>query len=420
MRLRFDIARFCIQRLRLSFSRLVCGVLFLAGATSIALPSLWAEDRATQGEAKGESLNDGVSTSGAIPPTVANDTAQTAEASPAEIAQWIQGLNDDDFHVREEAEAKLIAAGAITVEAIGEAMLDRRPEVAWRAGEIMEAIAVALDEPTLSAVIQRIEVAAKSRVQLTPLAANLRRIVVVHRHVSAVRSLRERGAEVGEQTSTDEEMFDRGTRSFERLFALAEASGDLTDGETSPPMLIDEMDDETGTTSPPSFLQTAVKFDDGWIGKEEEQWAVRNVIGLYSVSFENVVVKPRVLEILAELRSLRRLDFHQTVVKVETLRAFHARRPEVFMSCVGPAMIGIRHEDSEAGCVIQTIIPGSGAEKANLQPGDRILEIDKQPIHDFRDLTIEIAPKAPGDQVEIVFERKDETKSVTVTLQARP
>ena len=51
--------------------------------------------------------------------------------------------------------------------------------------------------------------------------------------------------------------------------------------------------------------------------------------------------------------------------------------------------------------------PGSGADKAGIAKGDRIVSIDGQPIASWRELTERIIPHKPGDKVEIVLERKD-------------
>lgn len=71
------------------------------------------------------------------------------------------------------------------------------------------------------------------------------------------------------------------------------------------------------------------------------------------------------------------------------------------------------------GSQIRQVIPDSPAARADLQPGDRILAIDDMEA-ESRDAIVELlAPKRPGQTIELRFRRDDTVKEVRVRLGRR-
>ncbi|MBX9389793.1 trypsin-like peptidase domain-containing protein [Streptomonospora halotolerans] len=62
--------------------------------------------------------------------------------------------------------------------------------------------------------------------------------------------------------------------------------------------------------------------------------------------------------------------------------------------------------------------PGSPAEQAGLEPGDVITAIGGEEVADFADLQRIVGEHAPGDRVEVVFERDGREQTTEVTLGA--
>jgi putative serine protease PepD len=76
--------------------------------------------------------------------------------------------------------------------------------------------------------------------------------------------------------------------------------------------------------------------------------------------------------------------------------------------------------DPGDGASIVEVHPGTPAEDAGLQPGDRVVAADGQPIDSPEELTGLIGSKQPGDEVELELVRDGETETITVTLGERP
>ena len=69
-----------------------------------------------------------------------------------------------------------------------------------------------------------------------------------------------------------------------------------------------------------------------------------------------------------------------------------------------------------AGLYITEIITGSGAEKAGLQPYDRIVSADGEEIMSYVDLRWVMRNKKVGDSIDLVIERNGEQMDITVEL----
>ncbi len=77
--------------------------------------------------------------------------------------------------------------------------------------------------------------------------------------------------------------------------------------------------------------------------------------------------------------------------------------------------------DTTGGAIrITGITPGSGAEKAGLRKGDRILAIDGRPVSSYTGLRMALIDKRPGDRVQVRFSRGGETLEKSLVLGASP
>lgn len=68
------------------------------------------------------------------------------------------------------------------------------------------------------------------------------------------------------------------------------------------------------------------------------------------------------------------------------------------------------------GALVASVDPGSAAEKAGLQPGDVVLQVDGRRISDSAELPRVIGEKRPGTQVRMEIWRDGRSRSVTATL----
>ena len=75
--------------------------------------------------------------------------------------------------------------------------------------------------------------------------------------------------------------------------------------------------------------------------------------------------------------------------------------------------------EAEAGAVVVDTTPGSPAENGGLRRADVITSFDGTRITTAEGLVSAVQAKKPGDRVEIVYQRGDQERRVTVTLGSR-
>jgi serine protease Do len=80
---------------------------------------------------------------------------------------------------------------------------------------------------------------------------------------------------------------------------------------------------------------------------------------------------------------------------------------------------GIKDKDLK-GALVPEIMLNSPADKAGIQPGDIIVELDGQTVEKTSDLQKKIAAKEPGTKVEVVVIRDGKRKTLKATLERRP
>lgn len=83
------------------------------------------------------------------------------------------------------------------------------------------------------------------------------------------------------------------------------------------------------------------------------------------------------------------------------------------------AVLGVLADRQQAGFVIQEVAPGSAAEKAQLQVGDRITSFNGKPILEIRQLTEAVRGCRPGDKVWVTVERGGSLVDIEAVLQQR-
>ena len=81
---------------------------------------------------------------------------------------------------------------------------------------------------------------------------------------------------------------------------------------------------------------------------------------------------------------------------------------------------GVSCEKIEAGLIVREVISGTAAEKAGISTGDLLLAVNDEPLDTREEFIIMISSLQPGDEVKILFQRKDAQMSVKVTLGVRP
>jgi S1-C subfamily serine protease len=76
--------------------------------------------------------------------------------------------------------------------------------------------------------------------------------------------------------------------------------------------------------------------------------------------------------------------------------------------------------DTDEGVAVLSVVEGSGAEAAGLEPGDVIASADGEPLRSVEDLFETLRDRNPGDRLELEIVRGGERQTIAVELTGRP
>jgi serine protease Do len=82
--------------------------------------------------------------------------------------------------------------------------------------------------------------------------------------------------------------------------------------------------------------------------------------------------------------------------------------------------IGIDQGRTEDGVLVESVQPGSAAQKAKLRPKDIIIEVDGKPIQAFFQLHQELGRRSAGETIRLGLLRKGKKREVEITLGEPP
>jgi len=72
------------------------------------------------------------------------------------------------------------------------------------------------------------------------------------------------------------------------------------------------------------------------------------------------------------------------------------------------------------GALVGDLLPGGPADRAGLQPGDRILAMNGEPIISVRGLLDRVTRRSPGETIELTGERAASSVQWQVMIAERP
>ncbi|HEX5102930.1 MAG TPA: hypothetical protein VFV87_03920, partial [Pirellulaceae bacterium] len=120
-----------------------------------------------------------------------------AGPSEQQLREWAAQLDAEDYDVREEATRNLTAAAEAGIDVLADVADSNSPEVAWRASEALQEIAIAGNETTLDRVVAALDRLSRTgKPGLTNIARELRAKQVRLRHDRAASKIRSFGGKL--------------------------------------------------------------------------------------------------------------------------------------------------------------------------------------------------------------------------------
>ncbi|MCH7753186.1 MAG: PDZ domain-containing protein, partial [Planctomycetes bacterium] len=134
------------------------------------------------------------------------------------------------------------------------------------------------------------------------------------------------------------------------------------------------------------------------------------------LSLHSAPLGDEVIPVLLDLPQVKRIELYGTNLSDEAIKELREKlSPDVALDVRSAARLGMQGPHRGPAQVLK-VIADSAAEKAGLQPGDLITELDGEKVDDFTALTDRIATHEPGDTVTLKVTRKKKQLDIQVTF----
>jgi hypothetical protein len=346
------------------------------------------------------------------------------KANPAisaeQVKKWVTDLDSERFFDREVATEKLIAAGAVAVDSVVEAVASNNLEVTRRGIYILQELALSVDPGTGEAAHNALKEIAESRDTATArrAAATLAKLDVI-RHDRALDELKRLGANV---------------RNVLSHFGIPVVQG------------------------------RSIEFDENWRGQKKDLarlgWLrdvdelifqgprvndeclkyVPKVSGLQNLTIKRAEVTDEGIKHLRGMKRLKTLALWYLPVTDESVQTLKELQGFEAMKIYGCQMtptganklrlaltstdvdyrqggfLGAWFRSDHQRCVVHRVNSNSAAQKAGLIADDVIYEYEGKRVSDYESLTAQIAKNRPGDKVTLKIIRNDQKLTKELTL----
>lgn len=121
----------------------------------------------------------------------------------------------------------------------------------------------------------------------------------------------------------------------------------------------------------------------------------------------------------------RRMSITLPLETVDRVISEIQQRGHVTCGYLGVGMQPVRlpdrfHETAQAGLMVVTLEDGGPADEGGILPGDVLLTVQDQPVHDTEDVQAVLSCHGPGTPVNLTLLRAGAPQALTVTLGERP
>ena len=89
---------------------------------------------------------------------------------------------------------------------------------------------------------------------------------------------------------------------------------------------------------------------------------------------------------------------------------------ELWGNLPGRPFIGVRGSETSDDSIVTEVVEGGPAEKAGIQPGDRIVKFGDREITTFEQLVLAVGVRRPGEKVSVIVQREDDRVEVEVEV----
>ncbi|WP_164100439.1 PDZ domain-containing protein [Candidatus Laterigemmans baculatus] len=361
----------------------------------------------------------GAATMAGIGPRVAGQEVGREPLDPGEI---VLQLAHPSYQRREVASRQLLAAGDEAVAPLEAAAREGDLELVERASVILQDLAT-LETPGEATVawdaLTRLEKTGPGAASSRANAAKT--IIREERNERARTRLELAGVAVGFQELTlGSEMnvwnairfpadWSGSEKVLEWLPWIYESSMVVIEGASATPQVLDAVG------RMPNVREVQIR-DAELSAAALESLAELSRIDTLELLFVEIGDAPEDLAALTELPLRHRLILTGTEFDETAVEALRKQLPGLEITFSRGGFLGVQCKPMDLACVIQQVVPGSAADRAQLQPQDVIVKFGDHPVQQFLDLQQAVRRYTPKDKLEVTVIRNGQELVLPIQL----
>jgi hypothetical protein len=337
-----------------------------------------------------------------------------AKPSAETIAQWIRDLDSDVFDTRENATVKLVETGLPAIGPVKKVLLESGSlEVTTRAMHVLRELGLSTELDTQDAARASLEELARDPTSVGRRAAAAIVWLNEQRSAQTIAALEKLGAVINKT------QFDDGPGTVDEIDGIQIDDGwQGTEGDFRRLKWLQDVD---------KLVLVGDKIDDAVLPH------VAAMPGLKRLHLFRTKITERGLAAIGSLSSLSEIGIYYTplgdgaVTPLKGLKGLTYVRlwgtkvspqakgelvealgldPKRGVDYRQGAFLGVSCQTLAPKCELQTVHPGSPAEKAGLKAGDTLVSFAGKNVTDYESLTAAIAEHSVGDTVEVELIRR--------------
>lgn len=343
-----------------------------------------------------------------------------AAATTEQVRKWVTDLNSERFFDREVATDNLIAAGAVAIAPVAEAVASNNLEVTRRGIHILQELALSVDRNTEAAAHSALKKIAESSGAATArrAAATLAKLNAI-RHERALGELKRLGANIGNVSShfgipmVQRRSIEVGEdwrgedKDLARLGWLYDVDELIFQG----PLVSDEwLKHAAKVTGLQNLTIKRAEITDEGI---KHLGAIKE---LKTLTLMYLPITDQSVQTLKELEGFTVMKIYGCRVTPAGVNVLKQALPTTDLDYRRGGFLGIQCHPDQQRCVVIRIVANSAAQKAGLIVNDVIYEYEGKRVGNFKSLTALISENRPGDKVTMKILRNEQKLTKELTL----
>ncbi|MCH7726697.1 MAG: PDZ domain-containing protein, partial [Planctomycetes bacterium] len=166
-------------------------------------------------------------------------------------------------------------------------------------------------------------------------------------------------------------------------------------------------------------VATTVRLGKNWKGTDKDLQWLKEIDNLTFIELTEFQLTDAGIQAFAEVPTLQRLTIQKSSFEAKGLFQLKKSRPQLIVYVIGSALLGIAGQPADAGVKVNNVVIASGAAKAGIEVGDVIESADGIAIGSIDELTVIVAQKKIGDELELTLRRDGKVVTTKAKLGAR-